>query len=162
MCSSPKLFFCDFCTYLAISQPNKSLGEENSLLGRRLKAKGKGRGRGFRAREGKRKGREQLDVQGCLSFAFAYITSWRDGEDNGALGNVPLLSYPSKAVSRPNSVPLSFRTVTMQAANKMENTFENTIENFPNLGLSVEMISSLVADGRYNISGDVVPYRGGL
>ena len=50
----------------------------------------------------------------------------------------------------------------MQAANKMENTFENTIENFPNLGLSVEMISSLVADGRYSISGDVVPYRGGL
>lgn len=53
----------------------------------------------------------------------------------------------------------------------MENTLENTIENFPNLGLSVEIISSLVrtlpvlyleADGRYNISGDVVPYRGGL
>ena len=142
MCSSPKLFFRDFCTYLAISLPNKSLGEENSLRGRRLKAKGKGRGRGFRAREGEGKGREQLDFQGCLSFA--YITSWQDGENNGALGKVSLLSSPSRAVSRPNSVPLSFRTLTIQATNKMENTFENTIGNFPNLGLRVEMISSLV------------------
>ena len=123
MCSSPKLFFRDFCTYLAISQPNKSLGEENSLRGRRLKAKRKGRGRGFRAREGK--SREQLDVQGCLSFA--YITSWRDGENNGALGKGPFLSSPSRAVSRPNSVPLSFRTLTMQATNKMENTLTTKI-----------------------------------
>ena len=116
----------------SLSQPNKSLGEENSLRGRRLKAKRKGRGRGFRAREGK--SREQLDVQGCLSFA--YITSWRDGENNGALGKVPFLSSPSRAVSRPNSVPLSFRTLTMQATNKMEKCANH--ENFPNLGLSVK------------------------
>ena len=51
----------------------------------------------------------------CLSCViFVCIISRRDGENIGIAG-VPLLPSSSRAVSRPNSLPLSFRTSATQA-----------------------------------------------
>ena len=43
-----------------------------------------------------------------------YLISRRDGENNGFLAGVPLLPPSSRAVSRPNSLPLPFRTPATQ------------------------------------------------
>ena len=46
-----------------------------------------------------------------------FLISRRDGENNGFLAGVPLLPPSSRAVSRPNSLPLPFRTPATQASN---------------------------------------------
>ena len=45
---------------------------------------------------------------------YFFKISRRDGENNGFLAGVPLLRPPSR-VSRPNSIPLPFRTPATQA-----------------------------------------------
>ena len=50
----------------------------------------------------------------CVIFVI-FLISRRDGENNGLLAGVPLLPPPSRVVSRPNSLPLPFRTTATQA-----------------------------------------------
>ena len=50
-----------------------------------------------------------------LRYFFIFFISRRDGENNGFLAGVPLLPPPSRVVSRPNSLPLPFRTPATQA-----------------------------------------------
>ena len=46
---------------------------------------------------------------------FYFLISRRDGKNNGFLAGVPLLLPPSRVVSRPYSLPLTFRTPATQA-----------------------------------------------
>ena len=48
-------------------------------------------------------------------FYFYFLISRRDGKNNGFLAGVPLLLPPSRVVSRPYSLPLTFRTPATQA-----------------------------------------------
>ena len=50
-----------------------------------------------------------------LCYFCYFLISGRDCENNGFLAGVPLLVPPSRAVSRPNSLPLPFRTPATQA-----------------------------------------------
>ena len=50
-----------------------------------------------------------------LRYFCYFLISRRDGENNGFLAGVPLLPPPSRVVSRPNSLPLPFRTPATQA-----------------------------------------------
>ena len=50
-----------------------------------------------------------------LRYFCYFLISGRDGENNGFLAGVPLLPPPSHVVSRPNSLPLPFRTPATQA-----------------------------------------------
>ena len=54
-----------------------------------------------------------------LCYFCYFLISRRDGENNGFLAGVPLLPPPSRVVSRPNSLPLPFRTPAMQASRKV-------------------------------------------
>ena len=48
-------------------------------------------------------------------FCYFFLTSRRDGENNGFLSGVPLLPPPSRVVLCLNSLPLPFRTPATQA-----------------------------------------------
>ena len=50
-----------------------------------------------------------------ICYFFAAVISRRDSENNGFLAGVPLLPPPSRAVSRPYSLPLPSRTPATQA-----------------------------------------------
>ena len=56
--------------------------------------------------------------RGQLRYFCHFLISRWDGENNGFLAGVPLLPPPSPAVSRPNSLPLPFRTPATQAIQK--------------------------------------------
>ena len=45
-----------------------------------------------------------------------FLIRRQDGKNNGFLAGVPLLPPPSRVVSRPNSLPLPFRTPATQAS----------------------------------------------
>ena len=63
-----------------------------------------------------------------LRYFCYFLISRRDGENNGFLAGVPLLPPPSRVVSRPNSLPLPFRTPATQA------TFTVAFVMFSSLG----------------------------
>ena len=50
-----------------------------------------------------------------LRYFCYFLISRQGGENNGFLAGVPLLLPPSRAISSPNSLPLSFRTPATQA-----------------------------------------------
>jgi len=54
-----------------------------------------------------------------LRYFCYFLISRRDGENNCFLAGVPLLPPPSRVVSRPNSLPLPFRTPATQASHKL-------------------------------------------
>ena len=57
----------------------------------------------------------QLVIHSCLFFV-SFSISRRDGENDGLLAGVPLILPPSQAVSRPNFLPLPFRTPATQSS----------------------------------------------
>ena len=57
----------------------------------------------------------QLVIHSCLFFV-SFSISRRDGENDGLLAGVPLVLPPSQAVSRPNFLPLPFRTPATQSS----------------------------------------------
>ena len=88
-----------------------------------------------------------------------FLISRRDGENNGFLAGVPLLPPPSRVVSRPNSLPLPFRTPATQArcTTKSSLTGGGRYERVDRMSLcffslpytmgTMEHIKSLVLDG---------------
>ena len=62
-----------------------------------------------------------------LRYFCYFLISRRDGENNGFLAGVPLLPPPSRVVSRPNSLPLPFRTPATQATCSLNVRFESSM-----------------------------------
>ena len=60
-----------------------------------------------------------------------FLISRRDGENNGFLAGVPLLPPPWRVVSRPNSLPLPFRTPAMQATKSEEKRVFSQAKEIP-------------------------------
>ena len=56
------------------------------------------------------RGRGNLGAREQLRYIVIFLISRWDGENNGFLAGFPFLPPPSRVVSRPNSLPLPFRT----------------------------------------------------
>ena len=82
----------------------------------------------------------QLVIHSCVIFVI-FLISRRDDENNGFLAGVSLLPPPSRVVSRPNSLPLLFRTPATQAT---ELVFPLVVHTPKSFGLSLRIFPRFV------------------
>ena len=73
-----------------------------------------------------------------------FLISRRDGENNGFLAGVPLLPPPSRLDSRPNSLPLPFRTPDTQARRTLDNVSSDYRHLTPNHTISFENVLIMI------------------